>query len=508
MDTLGNLIYGFSISLTLANLLYCFAGVLLGQVVGILPGLGASGAVALLLPFTFYLNDVSAIIMVAGIYYGTMYGGSLTSILLRIPGEAASVITCIDGYEMARKGRAGAALGISAFGSFFAGTLGIVGLMLIAPPLANFSLRFGAAEYFSLAFLGLALVAQLGEGSKLKAVLMVTAGLLLSTVGLDPVASAERFSFGTLTLATGLQLVPIAMGLFGISEVFYMISGKGEGEKIIRTPLNFLLLLPNRTDWRRSLGPIGRGSILGFLIGCIPGGSATISTFASYAIEKKLSKTPELFGEGAIEGVAGPESANNASSSAAFVPLLTLGIPTNAIMALTLGAFMIHGVQPGPMLLSQRPDMFWGVVSSMYIGNVMLLILNIPLIGLFTKITNIPPRILAPFIAVICVIGAYALNNDTMDIFIMTLFGLIGFLMKKFAYPAAPLILGFILGPLLEVSLRQALIVSDGSFLIFFVRPISAILLIAAFLSFAYPLLFFLNRLRRIGHRKGISPGK
>lgn len=508
MDALHNLAIGFSVSLTPGNILYCFIGVLLGQIVGILPGLGASGTVALLLPFTFYLNDVSAIIMVAGIYYGTMYGGSITSILLHIPGEAASVVTCLDGFEMAKNGRAGAALGISAFGSFFAGTMGVIGLVLLAPILAEFGLLFGPPEYFALAFMGLMLVTQLTGGSKVKAIIMAATGLLLSTIGLDPISSAERFSYGTLTLLTGLDLVPIAMGLFGISEVFSMLGESGLLEKV-KPPKGLLKLLPSRDEWRRSAGPIARGSILGFLIGIIPGGNATLSTFVSYTAEKKLSRRAEMFGKGAIEGVAGPESANNASSQGAFVPLLTLGIPTNAIMALTLGAFMIHGVQPGPMLLVQRPDMFWGVVSSMYVGNVLLLILNLPLIGLFTKITNVPGKIMAPFIAVICMIGAYALANDVMQIFTMIVFGFAGYLLKKYGYESAPLILGFILGRLFEISLRQSLIISDGSLAIFFTQPIAAgLLCIAGAILFLSPALRLLKKRSAFSVQKTAGPGK
>lgn len=477
METLHNLILGFSVSCSPVNLLYCFIGVLLGTVVGVLPGLGASATIALLLPITFYISDTSAIIMLAGIWYGSMYGGSTTSILLRIPGEAASVVTCLDGYEMAKQGRAGAALGISAFGSFIAGTLGIIGLMCLAPPLAEFALEFGPPEYFALTMLGLTLVAYLAQGSALKAWMMGLLGLFLGTIGLDPVRSAARFTYNTLTLMNGLELVPIAMGLFGISEVLGLIEEKFSKEEVAKPPKGLFALLPNKKDWRDSAGAISRGTILGFLVGILPGGGAIVSSFASYAIEKRISKHPEKFGTGLIEGVAAPESANNSATAGAFIPLLTLGIPSNVIMALMLGALMLHGITPGPMLLKQRPDMFWGVITSMYVGNIMLLILNLPLIGLFVQITKVPEAIMGSIITLVCLLGAYGINNNPMDILIMVIFGVLGYLMKKVKLEAAPLLLAFILGPMIETSLRQSLILSKGNFMIFFSRPISGVLL-------------------------------
>ncbi len=489
MDTLHNVLLGFSVSLSPVNLLYCFVGVLLGTVVGVLPGLGASATIALLLPLTFYINDTSAIIMLAGIWYGSMYGGSTTSILLRIPGEAASVVTCLDGFEMAKKGRAGPALGIAAFGSFIAGTLGIVGLMFLAPPLAQFSLKFGPPEYFGLTMLGLTLVAYLAQGSMLKAIMMAVIGMLLSTVGLDPVRSMARFSYGTVTLLNGLELVPIAMGLFGIAEVLGMIEQKAGAEEVAKPPKGLLALLPNKKDWKDSAPAIGRGTILGFLVGILPGGGAIISSFAAYAVEKRFSKHPEKFGTGLIEAVAAPESANNSATAGAFIPLLTLGIPSNVIMALMLGALMLHGITPGPMLLTQRPDMFWGIVTSMYVGNIMLLVLNLPLVGLFTQITRVPEAIMGGIITLVCMIGAYGINNNPMDILVMVVFGVIGHFMRKFKFEAAPLLLAFILGPMIETSLRQSLIISRGSFMIFFASPIAGILLgLAVFLLVTPPL--------------------
>jgi putative tricarboxylic transport membrane protein len=486
-DTLHALILGFSVSLAPMNLLYCFIGVALGTLVGVLPGLGPAATIALLLPLSYYLPATSAIIMLAGIWYGSMYGGSTTSILLRIPGEAASVVTAIDGYEMAKQGRAGAALGISAFGSFIAGTIGVVGLMLVAPLLAEFALKFGSPDYFALAVLVLTLVSYLGSKSVLKALTMAALGLLLGTVGLDPVRSSARFTFGTLTLRGGIELVPMVMGLFGMAEVLRIIEKKVSVEEVAKPPKGLLALLPNRKDWQDSAAPIARGAILGFLIGTLPGGGAIISSFMSYALEKRLSKNPEKFGKGTIEAVAGPESANNSATAGGFVPLLTLGIPSNVVMALMLGAFMLHGLTPGPMLLAQHPDMFWGVVTSMYVGNVMLLILNLPLIGLFTKITKVPSSILGPIIVVVCLIGAYGVNNNPMDVLVMVIFGAFGHLMGKFGYEPAPLVLAFVLGPMIEISLRQSLILSEGSFLIFFLRPTSGILLAIAIFTLLGP---------------------
>jgi putative tricarboxylic transport membrane protein len=476
-DTLGNLLLGFSVSLAPVNLFYCFLGVLLGTVVGVLPGLGSAAAIALLLPITYYMPATPAIIMLAGIWYGSMYGGSTTSILLRVPGEAASVMTCIDGFEMARQGRAGPALGISAFGSFIAGTVGVVGLMFLAPPLAEFALEFGPPEYFALAVLGLTLVSYLASRSVPKALAMAVVGLLLGTVGLDPVRSAARFTFGSLTLQGGIELVPMVMGLFGLAEVFVMLERALTLAEVAPAPKGFRSLLPTRQDWRDSAGAIGRGTVIGFLVGILPGAGATIASFVAYAVEKSRSKHPERFGAGAIEGVAAPESANNSATAGGFIPLLTLGIPSNVVMALMLGAFLLHGITPGPTLLSQKPEMFWGVVTSMYVGNVMLMILNLPLIGLFTRITRVPSSILGPIIVLVCLVGAYGVNNNPIDILVMVGFGVLGYVMVKFGYEPAPLVLAFVLGPMIETSLRQSLVLSQGSFLIFFGRPIAGALL-------------------------------
>lgn len=477
MDILSNLALGFSVSLEPANLVYCFIGVLVGTLVGVLPGLGSAATIALLLPITYRIPPTSAVIMLAGIWYGSMYGGSTTSILLRVPGEAASVMTCIDGFEMAKRGRAGAALGISAFGSFIAGTVGLVGLILLAPPLADFALDFGPPEYFALTLVGLTLVSFLGSGSWRKALAMTALGLLLGTVGLDPVRSQARFTFGTLSLQGGLELIPMVMGLFGLSQVFNLIERRPTVEEIAKTPTRLRELLPNREEWRLSIGAIFRGTLVGFLVGVLPGAGGTISSFVAYAVEKRRSSHPERFGSGAIEGVAAPESANNAATSSGFIPLLTLGLPANVVMALMLGAFMLHGITPGPMLVAQKPEMFWGIITSMFIGNLMLLVLNLPLIGLFVKVTRMPNSYLIPLIVLACVIGAYGVNNNPVDIFIMLGFGIFGYLAEKSGYSPAPLVLAFVLGPLMETSLRQSLILSQGSFTIFIERPISAVLL-------------------------------
>jgi len=424
----------------------------------------------LLLPTTFHLSPVAAIIMLSGIYYGAMYGGSTTSILVNIPGEAASVITCLDGYQMARKGRAGAALGIAAFGSFIAGTLSIVGLMLLAPALAELALRFGPPEYFSLMLLGLVIVTFLAGSSMPKALMMAAFGLFLGLIGMDIMTATPRFTFDLYFLMDGVGLVPVVMGLFGVSEVLLNLESTLERE-VFQTKIKGLL--PNRQDWKDSAWPIVRGSVIGFFLGILPGGGAVISSFVSYGVEKKLSRHPAKFGSGVIEGVAGPESANNAAAGGAFIPLLTLGIPANAVMAMLLGALTIYGMQPGPMLIKQHPDLFWGVVTSMYIGNIMLLVLNLPLIGIWVKILKIPYAVLFPLILLFCLIGVFSLNNNVGEIGLMLFFGGVGYLMKKFDYEAAPLVLAMVLGPMMENALRQSLIMANGSAAIFFTRPIS-----------------------------------
>jgi putative tricarboxylic transport membrane protein len=490
MDILSSLALGFSVSLQPANLLYCFIGVLLGTLVGVLPGLGSAATIALLLPITYHIPTTSAVIMLAGIWYGSMYGGSTTSILLRVPGESAAVMTCIDGFEMAKRGRAGAALGISAFGSFIAGTIGLIGLIFLAPPLSEFALDFGPPEYFALTFVGLTLVSFLGSGEWAKALTMAAFGLLLGIVGLDPVRSHERFTFGVLQFQGGIELIPMVMGLFGLSQVFNMIERRPPTiDEIAKSPTRLRELLPNRDEWRRSCGAILRGTLVGFLVGVLPGAGATISSYVAYAIEKRRSREPERFGNGAIEGVAAPESANNAATSSGFIPLLTLGLPANVVMALMLGAFMLHGVTPGPTLLLQKPDMFWGIITSMFVGNLMLLLLNLPLIGLFAQVSRMPYRYLVPVIVVACLIGAYGVNNNAADILVMSAFGVFGYLAEKFGYGLAPLVLAFVLGPLMETSLRQSLIISQGDFSIFVARPISGVLLAIGLLSIVVPLL-------------------
>lgn len=470
-----NILYGFQVNLLPANLFYCFMGVLIGTLVGVLPGLGSAAAMALLLPSTFNLKPASAIIMLAGLYYGAMYGGSTTSILVNIPGEASSVPTCLDGYQMARKGRAGAALGISAFGSFIGGTISTILLMLVAPPLANIALQFGPPEYFSLIILGFVLLIYLAAGSMVKAFMMAIFGVILGCVGMDVITGTARFVYGVPALSDGVGLVPVIMGLFGISEVLLNVEHKIQERELFTQEIKGLL--PNREDWRKSLGPILRGTGLGFMLGALPGGGAIVSSFASYAVEKRISRYPERFGTGIIEGVAGPETANNAACSGCLVPMLTLGIPSNVVMAILIGALLIHGVQVGPLLAQNHPDVFWGVIVSMYIGNGMLLLLNLPLIGLWVKILKVPYPILFPLILLFCLIGVYSLNNQALEIIIMILFGILGYFMKKFDYEAAPLVFALVLGPMMENTLRQSLLLSNGSMAIFIHRPISAILL-------------------------------
>jgi putative tricarboxylic transport membrane protein len=499
MSMLDSLALGFSVSLTPWNLLYCFIGVLLGTLVGVLPGLGSAATIALLLPVTYRMPETSAIIMLAGIWYGSMYGGSTTSILLRVPGESASVMTCVDGFEMARRGRAGAALGIAAFGSFIAGTVGLLGLMLLAPPLAEFALDFGPPEYLALTVLGLTLVSYLGSGSVPKALTMAALGLLLGIVGLDPVRSEARFTFGSLSLQGGIELIPMVMGLFGLSQVLHLIGPRGGPAEAVPAPPGLRSLLPHRQEWRDAAGAIGRGTVIGFFVGILPGAGATISSYVAYALERRRSPHPERFGQGAIEGVAAPESANNAATASGFIPLLTLGLPANVVMALMLGAFMLHGVTPGPTLVAQKPEMFWGIVTSMFVGNVMLLVLNLPLIGLFVKVTRLPLRYLAPLIVLACVIGAFGVNNNPFDIALMLGFGVFGYYAERFGYSLAPLVLAFVLGPLMETSLRQSLIISDGAFGIFVSRPISACLLVLTVAMLVVPVA------RRVMRRGGAS---
>lgn len=472
MSVFHDLLYGFGIAFQPWNLLSCFFGVFVGTLVGVLPGIGPVGAMSLLLPITFGISPVTGIIMLAGIYYGAMYGGSTTSILVNIPGEAASVVTCLDGHQMAMQGRAGPALGIAAFGSFIAGTIGLFGLMFFANMLAGVALRFGPAEYFSLMCLGLSLVTYLTQGSVLRGLVMASLGLLFSLSGQDVVTGMVRFTFGLQGLVDGVGLVPVVMGLFGISEVLLSLEQLHKKREVLKT--SFRSLFPTKRDWRRSAAPIGRGTLIGFLLGILPGGGAIISSFVSYAAEKRFSKHPEEFGHGAIEGVAGPESANNAASSSGFIPLFALGIPANVIMALLLGALMIHGVQPGPLLMMEHPEVFWGTVASMYVGNIMLLILNLPLIGMWVQVLKVPYRTLFPLILLFCLLGAYSISSSVFDLYVMFIFGTLGYVLRKLEYEPAPLVLAFVLGPMLEKSLRQALRISDGELSVFVTHPLSA----------------------------------
>ena len=486
MDVFSSLLYGFGVALQPVNLLYCLLGVFIGTLVGVLPGLGPTAAIALLLPSTFHASPVGAIIMLAGVYYGAMYGGSTTSILVNIPGEASSVVTCLDGYKMARQGRAGPALGMCAFASFIAGTFSIVALTFLAPRLVTLALKFGPPEYFSLMLLGLVMLSYLAAGSMIKALMMAALGIMLATVGVDAISGSYRFTYGFLVLSDGIGLIPVVMGLFGLGEVLVNLETR-IGRDVLRIEIKGLL--PNREDWRRSTGPIARATLLGFVLGILPGGGAIIASFAAYAVEKKLSGKPEKFGTGVIEGVAAPEAANNAAAGGAFIPLLTLGIPANPVMALLLGGLLIHGLQPGPLLIKNSPELFWGVVTSMYVGNLLLLVLNLPAIGMWVQLLRVPYAILFPLIVVFCLVGSYSVNNNSADMMIMVIFGVAGYLMKKFGYEAAPLILALVLGPMLEENLRQSLILSGGSFAVFFTRPIAATLIVVSIVLLLLPML-------------------
>jgi putative tricarboxylic transport membrane protein len=493
LDLFNSIVLGFQVCLQPTNLFLAFLGCLIGTLVGVLPGLGPAAAISLLLPTSFHITPVGAIILLAGIYYGAMYGGSTTSILVNIPGEAASVVTCLDGYEMAKKGQAGPALGIAACGSFIAGTTSVLGLMLLAPPMADAALKFGPPEYTTLMILGLTVLTFLVKGSMAKALMMAAFGLFLSTIGLDAVSGIARFCFGRSELMDSIGMVPVVMGLFGISEVLLNLE-KTVAREILKGEIKNYY--PTRKDWRKSTAPILRGSFLGFLLGILPGGGAVLASFVSYAIEKRMSRYPEKFGTGVIEGVAGPESANNAATAGAFIPLLTLGIPANVVMAILLGAMMIHGLQPGPSLVHDHPDIFWGVIISMYIGNAMLLVLNLPLIGLWVQVLRIPYKLLFPLILLFCLIGVYSLSSSAFDIFIMIAFGVLGYLMKKTDYEGAPLILALVLGNLFEDALRQSLLLSDGRFFIFFQRPIAAIFICTAIVLLIFPLLPWFRKKR------------
>lgn len=489
-ETLNSLMMGFAVAFQPEVLMYAFFGCIIGTLVGMMPGLGPLAGISLLLPATFGLNPIIAIVLLAGVYYGAMYGGSTTSILMRIPGEAASVMTCVDGYAMTQQGRAGPALAIAAIGSFVAGTLGVIGLMLLAPTLASFALRFGPPEYTALLLMGLFVLAYMSGGSMLKTLAMAIFGLLLGMIGIDAMSGYTRFSFDLVELGDGIGIVPVAVGLFGISEIL-MTAGQAEPPKVQQPRLR--QLVPTLSDLRLSAGPIARGSLLGFMIGIIPGSAHIISSFVSYGIERRLSKHPEQFGNGAIEGVAGPESANNAAATGAFVPMLALGIPTGPVTAVMIAAIMVHGILPGPMLIQQQPDLFWGFVASMYVGNLVLLVLNLPMVGLFVNLLRIPYAYLYPCILAFCILGCYSVSNSTLDVWIMLLMGVVGYVLRKFDYDLAPVALGLVLGPMLELSLRQSLALSGGSYGIFLERPIALTLFVLALILLAVamkPVLF------------------
>ena len=472
MEIWSNIILGFQHVLQPMNFLYCFGGVLVGTLIGVLPGIGPVATMSMLFPFTMGASPLASIIMLAGVYYGAMYGGSTTSILVNIPGEAASVVTCLDGYQMAKKGQAGPALGISALGSFIGGTFSIIALMFLVLPLSRISIRFGPPEYLGFITMGMTMVIYLSGRSVLKGMIMAILGLILGCVGTDLVSGKIRFVYGISLFYDGIDMAPMVMGLFGISEVLINI-GSSIDREVFRTRVKNLL--PNLQDWKRSIFPVFRGAVLGFLLGLIPGGGAILASFISYTTEKRISKHPEEFGKGAIEGVAGPETANNAAVGGAFIPLFALGIPSNVVMVILLASFMVHGVAPGPGFIAKNPVLFWGIIASMYLGNIMLVILNLPLIGIWVKILKIPYKILFPLILFFCVIGAYSINNRTFDILVMIVFGLFGYFLKKLDFEAAPLALAFVLGPMFELSFRQTMIIASHNVYFIFTRPVALI---------------------------------
>ncbi|MEI7678557.1 MAG: tripartite tricarboxylate transporter permease [Betaproteobacteria bacterium] len=475
----SNLILGFTVAMSAQNLFYCFIGCLLGTLIGVLPGIGPVATIAMLLPITFNLPPIPALIMLAGIYYGASYGGSTTAILVNLPGESSSVVTCIDGYQMGRQGRAGPALAIAALGSFFAGCVGTVLIALFGPPLAELAFEFGAAEYFSMMVLGLIAAVVLASGSLVKAVGMIIIGLLGGLVGTDVNSGIARYSFGVSELSDGIGFVSVAMGMFGFGEIISNLGQTSETKNIEVSKVHSLM--PTWEDIKVSIGPIMRGTAIGTIFGILPGSHTVIASFSSYTLEKKLAKDPSRFGKGAIEGVAGPESANNASAQTCFIPLLTLGIPTGAVMALMVGAMTIQGIAPGPQVMTQKPDLFWGMIASMWIGNLMLVILNLPLIGMWVQFLKIPYRVLFPSILLFIAIGAYSINNSPFEVYMAALFGFFGYYASKWGCEAAPLILGFVLGPLMEENLRRAMLISRGDPSVFFTRPISLGMLLVSF---------------------------
>jgi putative tricarboxylic transport membrane protein len=487
MEILANLGHGFAVALEPMNLFWCFVGVFFGTIVGILPGLGPSATVALLLPLTTQMNPTGGVIMMAGIYYGAKYGGSTTAILLNVPGESASVVTCIDGFEMARKGRAGPALGIAAISSFVAGTVGVILLMLVAPPIAEFALRFGPPEYFALMALGLSMVVLLAGKSMIKALLSMFVGLWLATIGVDMFTDGERYTFDQIQLVDGVHFVVVAIGTFAVGEVLANLTSRSGGQ-MFTVPKGLRNLLPNWQDLKDSRFALINGSLIGFFVGVLPGAGSTIASFVSYGVEKAVSKHPERFGQGAVEGVAAPEAANNSETGGALVPLLTLGIPGSATTAILLAAFILWGLRPGPLLIQDNPEMFWGLVASMYIGNVMLLILNLPLVPVFAQILRLPAYILYPVILGVSIVGVYSVDHRLFDTWLVGFFGLLGYLMRKVEYPAAPLILGLVLGDLMENAVRQSLMMSGGEVSILYSRPLAAVMLVLTVMVLVGPM--------------------
>ncbi|MBB3019117.1 putative tricarboxylic transport membrane protein [Microvirga lupini] len=476
-DFFSNLSLGFGVALTLQNLGLAFLGCLVGTLIGVLPGVGPIATIAMLLPITFGLDPTGALIMLAGIYYGAQYGGSTTAILVNIPGEATSVVTALDGHQMARQGRAGVALGIAAIGSFFAGTVATLVIAALGAPLTKLALIFGPTEYFSLMVMGLVFAVVLARGSILKAIAMILVGVLLSTVGTDLETGEERMTFGLPFLADGIDFAVLAMGIFGIAEIMRNLDHT-ETRDVVRQAIG--RLLPNRDDFKQSYKPVLRGTFIGAILGILPGNGAVLGPFASYTLEKKIAKDPRRFGRGAIEGVAGPESANNAGAQTSFIPLLTLGIPPNAVMALMVGAMTIHGIIPGPQVMTKNPTLFWGMIASMWVGNLMLLVINLPLVGMWVRLLKVPYRLLFPAILMFCCIGIYSINSLPTDVMFIAFFGLVGYMLIKFGFEPAPMLLGFVLGRLMEENLRRALIISRGSLETFIERPVSAGLLAVA----------------------------
>src|SRR6478672_348666 len=479
MDLFNNLIFGFSVALSLQNLLYCMIGVSVGTLIGVLPGIGPLGTIAILLPITFNVAPVGALIMLAGIYYGAQYGGSTTAILVNLPGETSAVVTCIDGYQMARQGRAGPALAIAAIGSFFAGTVGTLLIAIAGPPLAEVALKFGSAEYFSLMLMGLVAAAVLAQGDMVKSLAMVVLGLLLGIVGTDVNTGVQRFSFGVPELSDGIGFIVVAVGVFAIGEI---INNLGDTEKRSVFTAKVKNLFPSKDDFKRSIGPILRGTGIGAFFGVLPGTGPAIASFASYMVEKKIAADPSRFGNGAIEGVAAPESANNADAQCKFIPMLTLGLPASGVMALMLGAMQIQGIQAGPQVMTQRPDLFWGLIASMWIGNLMLVVLNLPMIGLWVKLLQVPYRLLFPAIMAFSAIGIFSVNSSSFEIYLTALFGVFGFICMRLGFPPAPMLLGYVLGPMMEENLRRSMLMSGGDASVFFTRPISVAFIIATVL--------------------------